>query len=118
MNLTPDALQLGTLVLAWERLAVLFAFGTWLGLSHFRHAGTAALVTRVTARLTAALPHWSELAPTIPERLLTVLDVRAGSWSWPVGVAAGLVYLLMRLRQWPPTLPRSLLLTVTAAAFP
>lgn len=118
MNITPDALHLGPLVLAWERLTVLLALRTWLGLSPLRHAGTAALVALITARLTAVLPHWTQLAPTVPEPLLTVLDVRAGSWSWPVGVAAGLVYLLTRLRQWPPALTRSLLLTLTAAALP
>lgn len=99
MNLTPDALQLGPLVLAWDRLILLLALSTWLGTAHVRHAGTAALVTLITARL-AALPHWSELAPTFGGRLLTVLDIRAGDWAWPVGVTAGLVYLLTRLRGW------------------
>ncbi|MDL2345932.1 hypothetical protein QOL99_17525, partial [Deinococcus sp. MIMF12] len=62
-----------------------------------RHAGTAALVALIVARLAAALPHWSELAPTFIGRVLTVLDVRAGEWVWPAGVAAGLVYLLIRI---------------------
>lgn len=74
MNLTPDALHPGPLVLAGDRLALLLALGTWLGTVHVRHAGTAALVTPITARLAAALPYWSELAPTLPERPLTVLD--------------------------------------------
>lgn len=117
MNLTPDALQLGPLVLAWDRLILLLALGTWLGTAHVRHAGTAAHVTLITARL-AALPHWSELAPTFGGRLLTVLDIRAGDWAWPVGVTAGLVYLLTRLRGWPPALTRGLLLTASAVALP
>lgn len=116
MNLSPDALHLGPLVLAWDRLALLLALGTWLGTAHVRHAGTAALVALITARLAAALPHWSELAPTFGERLLTVLDVRAGEWAWPVGVTAGLVYLLTRLRGWPPALTRGLLLSAGAVA--
>lgn len=118
MNLTPDALQLGPLVLAWDRLILPLALGTWLGTAHVRHAGTAALVTLVAARLAAALPHWSELAATFGGRLLTVLDVRAGGWAWPVGVMAGLVYLLTRLRVWPPALTRGLLLTASAVVLP
>lgn len=118
MNLTPDALHLGPLVLAWDRLALLLALGTWLGTAPSRHAGTAALVALITARLAAAWPHWSELAPTFSGRVLTVLDVRAGEWMWPAGVAAGLAYLLTHLRRWPPALTRGLLLSAVAAALP
>lgn len=118
MNLTPDALQLGPLVLAWDRLTLLLALGTWLGTAHVRQAGTAALVTLVAARLAAALPHWFELAATFGGRLLTVLDVRAGDWAWPVGVMAGLVYLLKRLRGWPSALTRGLVLTASATVLP
>lgn len=118
MNVSPDAVQLGPLVLAWDRLALVLAFATWLGMSHFRHAGTAALVTLITARLAGALPHWADLAPTLHERVLTVLDLRVGTWFWPAGIATGVVYLLVRLRQWPSALTRSLLLTTAAVALP
>lgn len=118
MILTPDALQLGPLVLAWDRLALLLAAGVWLGTAGFRHAGGALLVTLLAARLAATLPHWSELAPTLGGRVLSVLDLRAGDWAWPAGLLAGAGYLLLRLRRWPPALPRSLLLTAAAAALP
>ncbi|GAA5534022.1 TlpA disulfide reductase family protein [Deinococcus aluminii] len=111
MTLTPDALQLGPLVLAWDRLALLLAAGVWLGTAGFRHAGGALLFTLLAARLAATLPHWSELAPTLGGRVLSVLDLRAGGWAWPAGLLAGAGYLLLRLRRWPPALTRSLLLT-------
>lgn len=118
MNVMVDALQVGPLVLAWDRLALLLAAGVWLGTAKFRHAPGTLLVTLLAARLTGTLPHWAELAPTVAGRAFSVLDLRSGTWFWPAGLTAGMVYLLLRSRGWPPALGRSLLLTATAVALP
>lgn len=92
--LTPDALVLGPLVLAWERLALLLFLLAFSGLLPSKHTLAGILLGLLAARLGYGLLHLSDLGGLAG--LSSLLDPRVGSLSPSIGAAVGASYLLLR----------------------
>ncbi|BDP44538.1 thiol:disulfide interchange protein (plasmid) [Deinococcus aetherius] len=119
MNIGPDALKLGPLVLGWSQLTLVLGLLAWSSLARFRGAMEAAVVALVTARLWANLPGlFGQLGQSPGAGLLELLDVRRGGWAWGPGLAAGLLALWLPRRRLPDRLALPLLVTVLAGVLP
>ncbi|MBI0445502.1 MULTISPECIES: redoxin family protein [Deinococcus] len=119
MNIAPDALTIGSLVIGWQQVTLLLGLLAWSFLARFRGAAEAGAVALVTARLWAFLPGvFGDLTQPLGAQLLELLDVRRGGWAWGPGLAAGLFALWWPRRQFPARLAFPLLVTVLAGLLP
>ncbi|MCL4454109.1 MAG: TlpA family protein disulfide reductase [Deinococcus sp.] len=113
MKFTPDALQLGPLVLEWGRFAFVLGLLVFLGVASRAGkkldgaAWLVALSAVVVARLGYAALNLDAFSQSgVLASLTSLVDIRTGGFYWPLGLAAGLAAALLVLkRDWVRLLP-------------
>lgn len=107
MQIGPDAISLGPLVLGWGRLALVLGLLVFLGLVSRRRearldsvAWQGLVLGLIAARLAYGLLHFSSLSQNgMGEWLGSLADIRKGGLVGPVGLVVGLGWAFGRLRR-------------------
>lgn len=126
MNIGPDAISLGPLVLGWGRLSLVLGLLVFVGLVSRRRdarldsvAWQAVVLGLVAARLGYGLLHFSVLSQGgMGEWLGSLADIRKGGLLWPMGVGVGLFWAWRRLRKQTLSLMPALGVALAVALLP